>query len=128
VHGAGPASLAVANDLLPLGYQIVMFEKLERPGGLMRSNIPAFRLPERVLEEEVDVILNMGVDIRYGSPINSMKSLLEEGFDSIFVGSGAPRGKELDLPGRHETTGFTSASTGWNRLPSATSIRWASAC
>ena len=101
--GAGPASLALANDLLPLGYEIVMFEKLARPGGLMRSNIPAFLLPERVLEEEVDMILNMGVDIRYGTPIASMRALLEEGFDGIFVGSGAPRGKELDLPGRHDT-------------------------
>ena len=101
--GAGPASLGVANDLLPLGYEIVMFEKLDKPGGLMHSNIPAFRLPERVLEEEVEIILNMGVDIRYGTPIASMKALLEEGFDGIFVGSGAPRGKELDLPGRRET-------------------------
>ncbi|HUS05261.1 MAG TPA: FAD-dependent oxidoreductase [Bryobacteraceae bacterium] len=101
--GAGPASLAVANDLLPLGYEIVMFEKLEKPGGLMRSNIPAFRLPERVLDEEVAIILNMGVDIRYGTPIGSMKALLEEGFHAIFVGSGAPRGKELNLPGRQET-------------------------
>lgn len=101
--GAGPASLGVANDLLPLGYEIVMFEKLDKPGGLMHSNIPAFRLPERVLDEEVEIILNMGVDIRYGTPIASMKALLEEGFDGIFVGSGAPRGKELDLPGRRET-------------------------
>jgi formate dehydrogenase beta subunit len=101
--GAGPASLGVANDLLPLGYEIVMFEKLDKPGGLMRSNIPAFRLPERVLDEEVEIILDMGVEIRYGTPIASMKALLEEGFDAIFVGSGAPRGKELDLPGRRET-------------------------
>jgi NADPH-dependent glutamate synthase beta subunit-like oxidoreductase/ferredoxin len=101
--GAGPASLTVANDLLPLGYEVVMFEKLDKPGGLMRSNIPAFRLPEKVLSEEVEVILNMGVDIRYGTPVESMKALLEEGYDAIFVGSGAPRGKDLDLPGRHET-------------------------
>src|SRR6202011_4154723 len=79
--GAGPASLTVANDLLPLGYEVVMFEKLDKPGGLMRSNIPAFRLPERVLDEEVEIILNMGVEIRYGTPIASMKALLEEGFD-----------------------------------------------
>ena len=101
--GAGPASLTVANDLLPLGYEIVVFEKHDKPGGLMRTNIPAFRLPERVLLEEVDMILDMGVDIRYNSPITSMKALLAEGYDAIFVGSGAPRGKELDLPGRHDT-------------------------
>jgi formate dehydrogenase beta subunit len=101
--GAGPASLTVANDLLPLGYQIVMFEKLDKPGGLMRSNIPAFRLPERVLQEEIDVILDMGVEIRYNTPITSMRTLFEDGFDAIFVGVGAPRGKELDIPGRHDT-------------------------
>jgi NADPH-dependent glutamate synthase beta subunit-like oxidoreductase/ferredoxin len=101
--GAGPASLTIANDLLPLGYQITIFEKLDKPGGLMRSNIPAFRLPERVLTEEIDVILNMGVDIRYSSPIASMQGLLGQGFDAIFVGSGAPRGKDLEIPGRHDT-------------------------
>src|SRR6266852_2693516 len=101
--GAGPASLAVANDLMPLGYEVVMFEKLERPGGLMRTNIPSFRLPASVLDEEIDTILDMGVDIRYSSPINSMKALLAEGFDAIFVGSGAPRGKNLEIPGRHDT-------------------------
>jgi NADPH-dependent glutamate synthase beta subunit-like oxidoreductase/ferredoxin len=101
--GAGPASLTVANDLLPLGYEVVIYEKYDKPGGLMRTNIPAFRLPERVLSEEIDQILNMGVDIRYNSPINSMKALLQEGYDAIFVGSGAPRGKELDIPGRHDT-------------------------
>ena len=101
--GAGPASLAVANDLLPLGYEVVMFEKYEKGGGLMRTNIPAFRLPVAVLDEEIDMILNMGVDIRYNTPVNSMKALLDAGFDAIFVGTGAPRGKELDIPGRHDT-------------------------
>jgi NADPH-dependent glutamate synthase beta subunit-like oxidoreductase/ferredoxin len=100
--GAGPASLTVANDLAPLGYEITILEKLDKPGGLMRSNIPAFRLPEQVLTDEVDIILNFGIDIRYNSPITSMKHLLEEGFDAIFVGSGAPRGKDLDIPGRHQ--------------------------
>ena len=101
--GAGPASLTVANDLLPLGYEVTIFEKYAQPGGLMRTNIPAFRLPERVLFEEIDYILNMGVDIQYSSPVTSMRALLEEGYDAYFVGSGAPRGKELELPGRHET-------------------------
>ncbi len=101
--GAGPASLTVANDLLPLGYEVVMFEKYDRPGGLMRTNIPAFRLPESVLMDEINQILDMGVEIRYSSPIDSMKALLADGFDAIFVGTGAPRGKELDIPGRHDT-------------------------
>ncbi len=100
--GAGPASLVVANDLMPLGYEITMFEKLPVAGGLMRSNIPSFRLPEKVLNDEVDVILRMGVDIRYGTGVESMKKLLESHYDAVFVGTGAPRGKELNLPGRQE--------------------------
>ncbi len=101
--GAGPASLTVANDLMPLGYQVTIFEKQDKPGGLMRSNIPSFRLPEQVLGEEIDYILDMGVEIRYNSPVNSMKALLGERFDAIFVGSGAPRGKDLDVPGRNSS-------------------------
>jgi formate dehydrogenase beta subunit len=103
IVGAGPASLTVANDLMPHGYEVVIFEQNERPGGLMRTNIPAFRLPGTVLDEETATIINMGVDIRYNSPVKSMKALLAEGFDAIFVGSGAPRGKELEIPGRHDT-------------------------
>ena len=101
--GAGPASLTVANDLLPVGYELTIFEKLDKPGGLMRSNIPAFRLPEDVLTEEIDLILNMGVDIRYNTPVRSLASLLNEGFDAVFIGSGAPRGKDLEIPSRRET-------------------------
>jgi formate dehydrogenase (NADP+) beta subunit len=101
--GAGPASLTVANDLLPVGYKLTIFEKLDKPGGLMRSNIPAFRLPEHVLTEEIDLILNMGVEIRYNTPVRSLASLLNEGFDAVFIGSGAPRGKDLEIPARRET-------------------------
>ncbi|MCS6798398.1 MAG: FAD-dependent oxidoreductase [Myxococcota bacterium] len=102
--GAGPASLTVANDLLPLGYEVTLFEKLSAPGGLMRSNIPAFRLPESVLDEEIGYILDMGADLRLSTPITSMRRLLEDGgFDAVFVGSGAPRGKDLDAPGRHDS-------------------------
>jgi len=100
--GAGPASLSVANDLMPHGYAVTIFEKLDKPGGLMRTNIPSFRLPERVLTEEIDNILNMGVEIRYNSAIESMAALLGQGFDAVFVGSGAPRGKNLELPGRYD--------------------------
>ncbi|HMB37791.1 MAG TPA: FAD-dependent oxidoreductase, partial [Wenzhouxiangellaceae bacterium] len=100
--GAGCASLTVCNDLMPLGYECTVFEKLGKPGGLMRSNIPSFRLPARVLDEEIDYIAGMGVDLRLNSPVDSMKALLDEGFDAVFVGSGAPKGKELDIPGRRE--------------------------
>ncbi len=101
--GAGCASLTVANDLLPLGYEIVMFEQYDQTGGLMRSNIPAFRLPAEVLDDEIAMILEMGVDLRLGHRIDSMAALLAEEFDGVFVGTGAPRGKELDLPGRHDS-------------------------
>jgi formate dehydrogenase beta subunit len=101
--GAGPASLTVANDLMPLGYEVTIFEKYGQPGGLMRTNIPSFRLPESVLKFETDAILDMGVDIRYNSPVNSMRELLGQGFNAVFVGSGAPRGKDLEIPGRHDT-------------------------
>jgi formate dehydrogenase beta subunit len=98
--GAGPASLTVANDLLPLGYDVTIFEKNAQPGGLMRINIPSFRLPAQVLDEECDYVIRMGANMRYGTPVDSLKGLLAEGFDAVFVGSGAPKGKELDIPGR----------------------------
>ncbi|MCY4255836.1 MAG: FAD-dependent oxidoreductase [Gammaproteobacteria bacterium] len=102
--GAGCASLTVANDLAPLGYELVMYELLDKPGGLMRSNIPAFRLPVEVLDEEMDQILRMGIDLRLGQGVASMKDLLDNGgYDAVFVGTGAPKGKELNLPGRHDT-------------------------
>jgi NADPH-dependent glutamate synthase beta subunit-like oxidoreductase/ferredoxin len=101
--GAGPASLTVANDLMPLGYEVVIYEKHRRAGGLMRVNIPSFRLPAEVLDEETQIILDMGVEVRYGTPVTSMRQLLSDGYDAVFVGSGAPKGKELELPGRHDT-------------------------
>ena len=102
--GAGCASLAVANDLLPLGYEVTIFEALDTTGGLMRTNIPQFRLPPDVLDEEIDYILDMGAELKLDHRIDSMKELLDTGgFDAIFVGTGAPKGKELKLPGRYET-------------------------
>ena len=102
--GAGCASLTVANDLAPLGYELVMYESLDKPGGLMRTNIPAFRLPVEVLDEEMDQILRMDVDLRLGHEIKSMRDLLDNGgYDAVFVGTGAPKGKELNLPGRYDT-------------------------
>src|SRR5436305_5098093 len=101
--GAGPASLTVANDLMPLGYEVVIYEKHRRAGGLMRVNIPSFRLPAEVLDEETQIILDRAVDVRYGTSVTSMRALLDEGYDAVFIGSGAPKGKELELPGRHDT-------------------------
>ena len=101
--GAGCASLTVANDLAPLGYEVTIFEALDTTGGLMRTNIPAFRLPPKVLDEEIGYILDLGVDLRLGHRIDSMKDLLEKGYDAVFVGTGAPKGKNLELPGRYDS-------------------------
>ena len=100
--GAGPASLTVARDLMPLGYDCVLFEGEERAGGMIWTQIPRFRLPEEVIDEEIGLILEMGVETRFGHTVPSMKALLEEGWDAVFVGSGAPRGRDLDIPGRRE--------------------------
>ncbi len=101
--GAGCASLTVANDLVPLGYEVTIFEALEKTGGLMRTNIPQFRLPPKVLDEEIGNILDMGVDLKVNHRIDSMKELLGDGFDAVFVGTGAPRGKNLEIPGRYDS-------------------------
>jgi len=100
--GAGPASLAVARDLAPLGYHLVMFDGDKKTGGMMRTQIPRFRLPEAVTDEECGYITDMGVELHLGEAITSLKDLLQQGFDAIFVGSGAPRGRELEIPGRQE--------------------------
>ena len=111
--GAGPASLTVANDLMPLGYAVTIFEALEKPGGLMRSNIPSFRLPDKVLDGEIDTIVDMGVDLRLGQRIESMRALLDEGWDAVFIGSGAPRGKDLKLPGREAAAANIHIGIDW---------------
>jgi NADPH-dependent glutamate synthase beta subunit-like oxidoreductase/ferredoxin len=111
--GAGPASFTVANDLAPLGYECTIFERFDVPGGLMRTNIPAFRLPQKVLDEELGYILDMGVDLRLNTPVASMKALLDEGYDAVFVGTGAPKGKELSLPGRTEGTDNIHIGIDW---------------
>ena len=102
--GAGCASLTVANDLLPLGYDLTIFEALGTTGGLMRTNIPQFRLPPKVLNEEIQYILDMGADLKLNHRIESLKDFREKNnFDAIFVGTGAPKGKELNLPGRYDS-------------------------
>ena len=102
--GAGCASLTVANDLLPLGYDVTIFEALSTTGGLMRTNIPQFRLPPKVLDEEIGYIVNMGAEVKLNHRIESLKELLDsDSYDAVFVGTGAPRGKELKLPGRYDT-------------------------
>jgi len=111
--GAGAASLTVANDLMPLGYEVTIFEQYGEPGGLMRTNIPSFRLPHEVLNDEIQQIVGMGVDLKLNHPIRSLRELLQQGFDAVFVGSGAPKGKELKLPGRQEAAANIHIGIAW---------------
>jgi len=100
--GAGPASLTVARDLAPLGYEVTVFDGDKQAGGMIRTQIPKFRLPESVIDEEVNYILNIGVEFRGGQHVDSLKSVLAEKYDAIFCGTGAPRGRDLEIPGRKE--------------------------
>jgi NADPH-dependent glutamate synthase beta subunit-like oxidoreductase len=111
--GAGPASLTVARDLAPLGYHLVIYDGDHRAGGMIRSQIPKFRLPEQVIDEEVGYITAMGPEMRLGQRIDSLKGLLDQGYDAVFVGSGAPRGRDLDLPGRREAAANIHIGIDW---------------
>ena len=113
VVGAGPAGLAVARDLAPAGYQVRVFDSAPNGGGFIRSQIPKFRLPDSVIDEEVGYITELGVETRYNTYISSLKNLLTEGYDAIFVGSGAPRGRELDVPGRQEAAANIHIGIDW---------------
>jgi formate dehydrogenase (NADP+) beta subunit len=111
--GAGPASLTVARDLTPLGYHCVLYDGDKQAGGMIRSQIPKFRLPESVIDEEVGYILEMGVEVKLGQWVKSLKALLAEDYDAIFVGSGAPRGRDLDIPGRKEAAANIHIGIDW---------------
>ena len=111
--GAGPASLTVARDLSPLGYHCVVFDRDRSAGGMMRTQIPKFRLPDMVIDEEVGYVLDLGVEFRSGVEVASLEALLDEGFDAVFVGSGAPRGRDLDLPGRAEAAKHIHIGIDW---------------
>ena len=111
--GAGPASLAVARDLLPLGYHVVAYDGDPKAGGMMRTQIPKFRLPEKVLDEEVGYIAALGLETRFGRRVDSLKALLAENYDAIFVGCGAPRGRDLDIPGRKEAAANIHLGIDW---------------
>src|SRR5438067_3076697 len=113
IVGGGPASLTVARDLAPLGYRCVVFDSDPKAGGMMRTQIPKFRLPDSVIDEETDYILDLGIEFRGGQRIDSLKKLLGENYDAIFVGSGAPRGRELEIPGRKEAAGNIHIGIDW---------------
>jgi len=111
--GCGPASLTVARDLAPLGYQCVIFDQDHKAGGMIRTQIPKFRLPDSVIDEECGYILNLGIEFCAGKRIDSLKALLAEGWDAVFVGSGAPRGRDLDIPGRKEAAKNIQIGIDW---------------
>lgn len=111
--GGGPASLTVARDLMPLGYSVTVIEKDPALGGFIRTQIPHFRLPESVIDEEVGYIVDMGLRIRSNERIESMRAVLAEGFDAVFVGTGAPRGRDLDVPGRQEAAANIHVGIDW---------------
>jgi len=111
--GAGPASLTVARDLAPLGYEIHLFDEQYKGGGFMLSQIPAFRLPETVLDEEVNYILDLGIHTHFKHYVDSLKGVLEQDYEAVFVGTGAPRGRELKIPGREEGAANIHIGINW---------------
>jgi NADPH-dependent glutamate synthase beta subunit-like oxidoreductase len=111
--GGGPASLTVARDLAPLGYHCVVFDQDPQAGGMMRTQIPKFRLPDSIIDEECGYILDLGIEFVGAKRIDSMKALLAEGWDAIFVGCGAPRGRDLDVPGRKEAAAHIHIGIDW---------------
>jgi len=111
--GGGPASLTVARDLAPLGYEIEIYDDQRKGGGMMRSQIPVFRLPPSVLDEEVDYILDMGVETIFETYVSSLKSILDKEYDAVFIGTGAPRGSDLDIPGRKEAAANIHVGIEW---------------
>ena len=111
--GGGPASLTVARDLMPLGYDCTVYEKDPKAGGLMRTNIPSFRLPVGVIDEEVDRILDFGVVKKFNEEVKSLKSIIQQDYDAIFIGTGAPKGKDLDIPGRDEASSNIHVGIDW---------------
>jgi len=111
--GGGPASLTVARDLLPLGYTVDLYDDQPAAGGFIRSQVPSFRLPKKVLDEEVNTILNLGVNTHFNTYITSMKQFLKKDYDAVFIGTGAPRGKDLDLPGRQAGKKFIHIGIEW---------------
>lgn len=111
--GGGPASLTVARDLMPLGYECTLFERDANCGGMMRTQIPSFRLPLDTLNSEVDVVLDMGVEARFGEDVTSLKAVLDEGFDCVVVGTGAPSGRPLNMPGLDEAGDHVQIGISW---------------
>lgn len=112
--GGGPASLTVARDLAPLGYEVHLYDDQPMGGGMMRSQIPSFRLPDSVLNEEVGFVLDLGIHTHFNTRVNSLRDVLGQGYDAVFVGTGAPKGKDLaDLPGRWDAKAHVHIGIEW---------------
>lgn len=111
--GGGPASLTVARDLAPLGYEIHLYDEWHKGGGMMRTQIPSFRLPEEVLDEEVNYVIDMGIHTHFNTYVSSMKEVLDKDYDVVFVGTGAPKGRNLSIPGREEADAFIHIGIEW---------------
>jgi formate dehydrogenase beta subunit len=111
--GAGPASLTVARDLAPLGYELHIYDEQKKGGGFMRSQIPSFRLPETVLDEEVNYILDLGIHTHFNEYVKSMKEVLAKDYDAVFIGTGAPKGRDLEIPGRKEAAANFHIGINW---------------
>jgi NADPH-dependent glutamate synthase beta subunit-like oxidoreductase len=99
IIGSGPAGLTVAYYLTELGHSVTIFESQSKPGGMMRTGIPRFQLPEKVLDGEIDEILSLGVELKLNSPVQSVNDLLKDGYDAVFVGIGLQKGRKLPIPG-----------------------------
>jgi formate dehydrogenase (NADP+) beta subunit len=113
IIGAGPASLTVVRDLAPIGYHLVVYDSDTRAGGMIRSQIPKFRLPEEVIDEEVGYITDLGPEMRLGQRVDSLKDILAQDYDAVFVGTGAPRGRDLPIPGRQEAAANIHIGIDW---------------
>src|SRR6266851_4870323 len=111
--GAGPASLTVARDLAPLGYEIHLYDEQDAGGGMMRSQIPSFRLPIDVLNEEVDYILDMGIHTQFKTYVSSLNEILDKNYDAVFIGTGSPKGRDINIPGRKEAAGNIHIGVDW---------------
>ncbi len=99
IVGAGPAGLTAALDLTRLGYQATVLEAQPVAGGMMRVGVPGYRLPQDVVQREIDEIVAAGVDLKLNHPVQDMRGLLDEGYSAVFVAIGAHDGVFLPLPG-----------------------------
>ena len=98
VVGSGPAGLACAFELVKNGYPVTVFEAESECGGMMRYGIPEYRLPKKILDDEISYIEELGVEIKTNSPVDSIESLFSQGYKAVFLGTGAWTSLKLEIP------------------------------